>query len=128
MTWFDLMITLFILINICFALSSFWTGISVGANRHLLNLSRRVGIFASVAASFGFICLITMWWLECGWRSMPQIESFGWMINHIVAFLALNLYHREVLRSLGFHTFRESRENAVAAHHRGLSHGSLRAI
>lgn len=128
MSYFDLLMSFMIMVNIAFASTSFWTGISVGANRHLLILPRRMGIFASVAASFGFVCLISMWWLDAGWRLMPEIEAFCWMINHIVAFIALNLYHREVLRSLGFHTFGESRGNAVAAFQRGFPHGSLRSV
>lgn len=94
---------------------AFCTGISVGVNRHLLNFWRRVGVFSSLAASFGFICLIIIWISERGWGFMPELEAFGWLFNHLVAFLAINMYHRDVLYSLGFKTFGESRHNARLA-------------
>lgn len=107
------------------AAASFWTGVSVGCNRHMLNVFRRIGIFSSVAASFGYSCLILIWWSQRGWVYMPPLEAIGWMVNHLMAFLALNLYHREVLRNLGFTSFKDSRHNAAVAYRLRNTHGGL---
>lgn len=118
---FHWVMSLLIFVTIVFAVCSFWTGISVGVNRHLLCFWRRLGIFASVSGSFGYVCLILMWWSDIGWQYITEFEAVAWMINHLMVFTALTMYHAEVLKHLGFKTFRESRENAAAAYYHRIN-------